>query len=124
MNIIKLLSWISDAETLAVRTRIGVIREVDSGMSDIFGGCCNSRHRNIRCSQDWCNEGGLFWNERYLRYKDVAVSDAETLAVRTKISVIKEVDSGMSDIFGTRMLHLSNDSKLGKEIRTHTGEIY
>ena len=28
----------------------------------------------------------------------------------------------MSDIFGTRMLHLSNDSKLGKEIRTHTLE--
>ena len=50
------------------------------------------------------------------------ISDAEALAIRTKIAVINEIYSGMSDIFGTRMLHLSNDSKLGKEIRTHTLE--
>jgi len=47
------------------------------------------------------------------------ISDAETLALHTKIGVVKEVDSRMSDIFCIRIWHLSNDSKLGKEISTH-----
>ena len=47
------------------------------------------------------------------------ISDAETLAAHTKIGVIEEVDSRMNDIFWIRILYLSFDSKLGKEIRTH-----